>query len=345
MIRFEEQKGKFIKHCPCTPEVVPCGYYNLNLHTGCPYCCSYCILQAYLESMEPIFFTNIHDLEKELFEISGSQKHLRIGTGELSDSLALDPQTNYSQKILSIFEKFPQIVFEFKTKSANVENILNYPAARGPYIRNSHSAMLKPPVQTRIKKMKTPIRLKYNYKKKLKNIVISWSLNPQEVIKREELLTPNLYSRLTAMEEVQKKGYKIGIHFDPIVIFKGWKNAYSDLIKEISKIIDPSAIAWWSLGALRFPYSLREYIFKHRDSRLFEGELVKGHDGKYRYFKPLRLELFHYVKEKILTIISPDVPLYLCMEDKEVWEEVFPEIPPDEEAVNKYLYEAALEKR
>jgi hypothetical protein len=36
-----------------------------------------------------------------------------------------------------------------------------YPAARGPYIRNSHCAMFKLPIQTRIKKMKIPIRLKY----------------------------------------------------------------------------------------------------------------------------------------------------------------------------------------
>jgi spore photoproduct lyase len=305
MIRFEKQKGKFIKHCPCTPDVIPCGYYNINLHTGCPYCCSYCILQAYLETTEPIFFTNLDDMEKELTEISRTQKYLRIGTGELSDSLALDPQTRYSHKILSIFEKFPHIVFEFKTKSTHVENLLNY-------------------------------------RKKLKNIVVSWSLNPQEVIEREELLTPDLFSRLKAIEKAQNHGYKIGIHFDPIVIFDRWQVAYLALVKEISKIIDPSRIAWWSLGALRFPYSLREHIFKYRDSRLFEGELIKGHDGKYRYFKPLRLELFRYMKQKIQEHISKDVPLYLCMEDKEVWEEVFPEIPPNEEAVNKYLYESAL---
>jgi spore photoproduct lyase len=305
MIRFEKQKGKFIKHCPCTPDVISCGYYNINLHTGCPYCCSYCILQAYLETTEPIFFTNLEDMEKELTGISHTQKHLRIGTGELSDSLALDPQTHYSHKILSIFEKFPHIVFEFKTKSTHVEDLLNYG-------------------------------------KKLKNIVVSWSLNPREVVEREELLTPDLFSRLKAIEKAQNHGYKIGIHFDPIVIFDGWQTAYLELIKEISKIIDPERIAWWSLGALRFPYSLREHIFKYRDSRLFEGELIKGHDGKYRYFKPLRLELFRYMKQKIQEHISKEVPLYLCMEDKEVWEEVFPEIPPDEDDVNKYLYESAL---
>ncbi len=304
MIRFAPQKGKFIKHCPCTPDVVPCGYYNLNLHTGCPYGCSYCILQAYLETTEPVFFTNFDDMEKELEEISRTREYLRIGTGELTDSLALDPQTGYSHKILAIFEKFPKIVFEFKTKSSHVENLIHY-------------------------------------KKKLGNIVVSWSLNPQEVIEREELLTPDLIFRLGAIEKTQAHGYKIGIHFDPIVIFDGWQIAYLELVKEIAKVIDPSRIAWWSLGALRFPYSLREHIFKHRDSRLFEGELVKGHDGKYRYFKPLRLELFRYMKQIIQATISKDVPLYLCMEDKEVWEEIFPGFP-DEEAVNKYLYESAI---
>lgn len=305
MIKFAEQKGKFIKHCPCTPDVVPCGYYNLNLHTGCPYCCSYCILQAYLETTAPIFFTNFADMETELAEISQTQKYLRIGTGELTDSLALDPRTGYSHKILAIFEKFPHIVFEFKTKSAHVENLLSY-------------------------------------KKVLKNIVVSWSLNPREFIEREEQLTPNLTSRLEAMAKVQARGYKIGIHFDPIVIFAGWQAAYLELVQEIARIIEPPRIAWWSLGALRFPYAMREHIFKHPHSRLFEGELIKGHDGKYRYFKPLRLELFRYMKQIIRANIPGEVPLYLCMEDKEVWEEIFPEIEPREEIVNKYLYESAL---
>jgi spore photoproduct lyase len=244
-------------------------------------------------------------MEKELAEVSRTRKYLRIGTGELTDSLALDPQTGYSHKILDIIEKFPDIVFEFKTKSAHVENLIGY-------------------------------------KKVLRNIVVSWSLNPREVIEREELFTPDLISRLGAIEKVQAHGYKIGIHFDPILIFEGWQAAYLELVKEIAKIVDPSRIAWWSLGALRFPYSLREHIFKHRGSRLFEGELVKGHDGKYRYFKPLRLQLFRYMKQIIQANISKDAPLYLCMEDKEVWEEIFPEIPPDEEAVNRYLYQSAL---
>lgn len=304
MIKFEKQKGNFVKHCPCSPEAISCGYFNLNLHTGCPYSCSYCILQDYLETKDPIFFTNIDDMERELVRFTKKQKYLRIGTGELSDSLAFDTETKYSKKILSIFENFPEVIFEFKTKSININSILKY-------------------------------------KKVLKNIVVSWSLNPQIIIEREEHFSPDLNSRLRAIAEVQSKGYKIGIHFDPIILIENWKTYYRNLIKEISKIISPKNIAWWSMGTLRFPHSLRKYIFKFKDSLLFSGELIKGYDGKHRYFKPIRIEVFKFIKQEIQSIISDKIPLYLCMEDVELWEEIFPEIYCTESKINKYLYESA----
>lgn len=305
MITYTEQKGKFVKHCPCTPEVVPCGYYNINLHTGCPFDCSYCILQAYLENQEPVFFTNFENLERELEELDRTRDFVRIGTGELSDSLALDHKTAYSAKLLKLVERFPRIIFEFKTKSTRVDHILNHPH-------------------------------------KLANVVMAWSLNPQPVIEREELFTPDLDARLQALDRARQAGYKIAVHFDPLVLFDGWKEQYTLLVSRLSELLSVQDIAWWSLGALRFPYEMREHIFKHKESRLFDGELVKGHDGKYRYYKPLRLELFSYIRDRVYEFISPDVPLYLCMEDKEVWQEILPGLTPDEETLNKYLYRRVL---
>ncbi len=114
MIKYTTQKGQFVKRCPCSPEAVSCGYFNINLHTGCPYDCSYCILQTYLDTKEPVFFTNFDKLIEELDFASKTEKYLRIGTGELSDSLAYDKETNYSTKILKIFSEYPDILFEFK---------------------------------------------------------------------------------------------------------------------------------------------------------------------------------------------------------------------------------------
>lgn len=258
--------------------------------------------------MRPVFFTNLGKLENELTSVSRSRKHLRIGTGELSDSLAWDHLTGYSKKILAFFEQFSHVVFEFKTKSTRIKHLM----AVHPV----------PP-----------------------NIVVSWSLNPQEIASREEKGAPGTRDRLRAMEQVQNKGYKIGIHLDPIIWTGEWKTLYGGLIRELSGFVRPEGVAWISLGALRFPYSLRAHIFKHRDSRLFEGELVRGYDDKYRYFKPLRLELFKTLSGQIRSQISRDIPLYLCMEDDEAWQEVFPEIKSDPDEINRRLCLSALNRR
>jgi spore photoproduct lyase len=304
-MKFTEKRGKWVKHCPCTPGAVSCGYFNLNLHTGCPYNCTYCILQAYLENPEPVFFTNWADLEAELAEVVPTLSDLRLGTGELSDSLALDPQTGYAQQLLRLMEKFPAVVFEFKTKSAHIDALLRFDRV-------------------------------------LPNIVVSWSLNPQPLADREEKGTASLAERLGALSRVLARGYKIGIHFDPLILCPDWRPLYHDLIGQIAGRVKPGQVAWWSLGALRFPANLRPHILKHRDSGLFYGELIRGYDDKYRYFKPLRLELFHFVINEIKTRLSGEIPLYLCMEDQETWEELFPGLSPRQADVNRRLYRSVL---
>jgi spore photoproduct lyase len=306
VIEYRKHRGPFIKPCPCSPDTVSCGYYNLNLHLGCPFDCSYCILQDYLEDKSPVFFTNMDDLKDELELFCEKNNYIRIGTGELSDSLAYDDQSNYSVKIMSLLEKFPMVIFEFKTKSVQIGNLLQVTSVPN-------------------------------------NMVISWSLNPADLALGEEIRAPTLKSRLEAMNRIQHKGYKIGVHLDPIIRVKNWRELYSGLVKEIASVTRPDRIAWISLGALRFPYSLRDHLFKFTKSRLFEGELIKGYDGKYRYFKPLRLELFRYISKQIKIMMSADIPVYLCMEDTEAWQEIFPEVDPDPEAINKWLYLSVLE--
>jgi spore photoproduct lyase len=308
MLKEAIQKGAFIKHCPCSPGAVPCGYFNLNLHTGCPFVCSYCILRTYLkDKSQAVFYTNWDDLEAELQKFLAGRKEVRIGSGELSDSLAYEKLHPTAARTLELFRRFPDTVFEFKTKATHVQSLLAVKETPG-------------------------------------NIVVSWSLNPAPLIRGEELLTPTLARRLRALNAVQDKGYKIGIHFDPLILFPNWQKHYRELIRLLVTVIRPERVAWWSLGALRFPPALKKYIFRHPKSQLFWGELIHGQDGKYRYFKPLRLELFHFVRDEIKKQVTREVPFYLCMEDTDTWQEIFPEIPANEKAINHYLFQAAMKK-
>jgi spore photoproduct lyase len=306
MMKDAVHKGAFVKHCPCSPGAVSCGYINLNTQSGCPFDCSYCILQAYLDDKDQgVFYTNWADLEADLRKFLAANREVRIGTGELSDSLAFESVRPSARRLVELFRGFPAAVFEFKTKAAAVQSLLDVKDPPG-------------------------------------NVVVSWSLNPAALIRGEERLTPSLDQRLQALEAVQAKGYAVGIHFDPLILFPGWREHYRELVRVLSRVVRPGRVAWWSLGALRFPPELKRHIFRHGASQLFWGELIEGEDKKFRYFMPQRLELFAAVRDWIRADISAHLPLYLCMEDVHVWREILPGLAPDERAINSYLYAAAL---
>ena len=54
-------------------------------------------------------------------------------------------------------------------------------------------------------------------------------------------------------------------------------------------------------------------------SKIFLEEFVKGKDGKMRYLKKTRQLLYNTVQKKI-SRLAPQIPTYLCMEKKSVWE-------------------------
>jgi spore photoproduct lyase len=65
-------------------------------------------------------------------------------------------------------------------------------------------------------------------------------------------------------------------------------------------------------------------IIKKRfpESNIIYGEFVPGLDGKMRYFKELRIDLYKKMA-RWMQKNAPDVLLYFCMESDQVWERSF----------------------
>ncbi len=277
-----KQKYDFFKSCPCTKGALGCGYHILNLGFGCIFDCNYCFLQGYVNSPGIILPANIDSF----FEKLGGYKKagMRIGTGEFSDSLALDEITQYSIPIVEFFRKQENVTFEFKTKSVNIKNILE---AR-------HAG----------------------------NIVISWSLNPQSVIDENEFLTPSLKQRLTAALRCVETGYRVGFHFDPVIYFDGWEKEYALLIDNLFTKINPKHIAWISIGTFRFSPGLKQVIEKRfPENSILNEELLPGFDNKLRYPYQLRRGIYQKMVE-MLSKHSSKLNLYLCMEDISMWNDI-----------------------
>jgi len=275
-----KEKWDFLKRCPCTKLHLPCGYWILNLGFGCPFDCSYCFLQQYTNFPGIILPANIEKFFEKFDRFSKKIKRpIRIGTGEFCDSLALDPITEYSKLLIPYFSK-KNVLFELKTKSTNINNILSINPS--------------------------------------KNIIISWSLNPQSIIKTEEKGTPSLKERLLAAKKIQKAGFSLAFHFDPIIYTKDWKKYYKKVIDTLYTCINPS-FAWISLGTLRGNRGLKTVSeARFPKSSIFYGELLLAEDKKLRYPEFLRKEIYQtmvkYIKE-----YDNKTPLYLCMENKNTW--------------------------
>jgi spore photoproduct lyase len=281
LIFIIKENWDFLKPCPCTKEHLSCGYWIFNLGFGCPYDCSYCFLQQYTNFPGIILPANLEDFfEKFDNFIKKLTKPIRIGTGEFCDSLALDHLTEYSKRLIPYFAN-KNIFFELKTKSANIANL----------------ATIRPP----------------------KNIVISWSLNPAEIIESEEKATANLEERLDAAVKLQNIGYRIAFHFDPIIHLSGWQNLYRDLIDKIYTKINPP-FSWISLGTLRSHRELKTIVeLRFPKSSIFYGELFLGEDKKLRYPLFLRKEIYTHMIKWIRNY-DLKTPVYLCMENKEIWD-------------------------
>ena len=280
-------RGSQLKRCPGTRGRICCNYFVINQGIGCPFDCSYCFLQDFSNLPAIFIYTNVNELLQELGArlSENTDKFYRIGTGEMTDSLALDGLSGFSKEIVPFFRNFDNALLELKTKSAAVENLLE----------------LNPDEKT----------------------VISWSLNPQRLIDSDEKDAASLENRLRAARLVQQAGYKLAFHFDPVVLYPGWEEEYKAVINAMAEAVDTSGICWISLGSFRYRKSMKEVMdSRFPKSTLTSGEHVMSNDGKMRYFLPQRVNAYRKLKE-MLYARNPDLFLYLCMEDSNVWEAVF----------------------
>ena len=287
-------RGVFFKPCPGTREYQCCDYQVLNTGSNCPIDCAYCILQAYLNTPWLTCYVNIEQLFNELDTTLSAQpqKFFRIGTGEFTDSLAIDRLTQLSGKLVPFIAGCDNAILELKTKSGVIDNLA---------------------------------KLTHNGK-----TVIAWSLNSPFMMRNQELRSATLEERLSAARQCAAWGYKLAFHFDPLVEHPGWEEGYAATIQRLYAVVPAEAIVWISLGALRFLPSLKEIgIKRFPATKIYYNEFIQGLDGKARYFRPNRVAIYQYIYRQLRQQAAAATCIYFCMESDEIWQEVMGFVPQE----------------
>lgn len=300
-------KGAFLKPCPATgTDYLCCRYTTLNAQTHCPLDCTYCILQNYLNVPLITVYVNIENIPREIDTLITSQpwRLFRMGTGELTDSLALDRLTRLNEGLIRhVLGK--KIILEIKTKTAAIDHLPDIPKS---------------------------------------NVLVSWSMNPDTFIRTEEHKAATFEARLKAARKILKKGYRLGFHFDPLLMLPGWEERYAELLEKLTSTLPEKEVMWISLGSLRYPSSLKKVIEERfPGTKITAAEFVKGLDGKMRYFRPERVRLYRYIYAGLRKRWK-DVFIYFCMENKPVWQDVFGHAPQSNGHLD-YLFHENITRR
>ncbi len=276
--------GAFIKPCPGQKGSICCGYWVVEWGMGCPFGCEYCIIQNYTRAGDVTLYLNWEDCRREIFELRQRFKGpIRLGTGQFGDPLALETIFPLNTAIIDWTTDLPDFTVEIKTKSAFIEPVLQARSAR--------------------------------------HVTLAFSLNPQEIIDRLEHGAASLEERLqAAVTAARSTGCRLAFHFDPVIPVTDWKQKYSEVFQRMHQLLQGLPINWISLGTFRFPKGFQEYVEKyHPETGIFSEEFYPSADGKIRYFRPFREEIYRFMRAGLAACFA-ETPVYMCMETPEVWE-------------------------
>jgi spore photoproduct lyase len=212
-----------------------------------------------------------------------TKKNTMISAGIVNDTLVHDNLTNITTDLIEYFKNREELILELRTKSHNISNLLK----------------IKPH----------------------KNILISFTFSPQEVIDRYELGASTLKERVEAAKKLQDHGYSIGLRLDPMINIENSDLAYKNMVDQIFSTLDLTKIRDIGIGTIRYKKGLRQKVLSEVNTDLFYNEFVVGIDGKERYFKKIRIDMYKNIIDAINSYGNFDI--YLGMEPKYIWDEVF----------------------
>ena len=269
--------------CPVfSPKTRCCNLQTLDLVINCGYDCSYCSIQSFYHNDQILFHENLAEKLAKI-EINPNQTY-HIGTGQSSDSLLWGNRNEVLDLIFDWVRDKPNVILELKTKSANVNYLLNNDIPS--------------------------------------NVIVTWSLNTQTVVENEEHHTAPLKSRLSAARRVAAKGVVVGFHLHPIVAFEGWQQEYTDLVTQVTSDFDAKQVALVSLGTLTFIKPVIKQLRQRKLKSKILQMPFEDAAGKASYPLEFKKELFKTVYDSFRPWHGK-VFFYLCMEDSTLWPDVF----------------------
>jgi spore photoproduct lyase len=233
-------------------------YYN-TLALNCVFDCDYCYLQGMFNTPHLVMFLNNEDfIDATMQLLKRIDAPVYFAISYDTDLLAIENIYPYCKEWIHFSQQQKKLTIEIRTKSAYIKPLVE--SAPGD------------------------------------NVIIAYTLSPQEVVRWHELQTPPLLSRIKAIKAVLAQGWRVRICIDPILLVPEWKQAYLNLFELMQQHFDLPQIDSFSLGVFRMNQDFLKRIRQQRsDTAVLFGNFEKQGDI---------VSYPRYIKEAMLHEIS-----------------------------------------
>ncbi|MGI6004335.1 MAG: radical SAM protein [Christensenellales bacterium] len=241
--------------------------------SGCSAMCLYCYLVCHYNKCAylRLFVNREQMMDKLIKTANGAQQELVFEIGSNSDLVLENTMTQNLEWTIEAFGKSEKGFLTFPTKFHMVEPLLCL-----------------------------------NHRER---VIFRMSVNPQEIIRRVELGTSSLASRIDALNQMSDAGYKVGLLIAPVVLVDNWKALYGELIEQLSDRISEKTRKQLFIEIIFMTYSyVHRAINKEAfpgAAELFDGALMTGRGrGKYAYREEVRSAGEQFLREQLSQKLS-----------------------------------------
>lgn len=267
------KQNKKIMPAPAQYETGGGAHYYFSHMLNCVYDCRYCFLQGMLRSANYLVFVNYEEFVEDIYQLAGQHKKDKkpvwFFSGYDCDSLAYEPVTGFADFFIPQFSGLSNSVLELRTKSTQIRSLLKHEAQD--------------------------------------NVVIAYSLSPDEVAQQIEIGAPNLQKRIDALSRLQSRGWRIGLRFDPIIWHQNYQADYADMIDRVFGTLNPERIDSVTLGGFRLPKGYYKTMHKlYPEHWLFSAGL-SDESGMIAYTRQVEASVLEYVKKQCLGYVDESI--------------------------------------
>lgn len=134
--------------------------------------------------------------------------------------------------------------------------------------------------------------------------IFRMSVNPQEIIRRIELGTSQLYPRIQALNDIAEAGYPVGLLIAPVILVHDWKRQYGELIEQLADELSEKVKQEGFIEIILMTYSfvhnaINTEAFPNAVKLLDKATMTGRGRGRYCYRNDVRAEAEAFLRERL----------------------------------------------